>query len=230
MTQLAQTFLETDEIDLDRRQWLYIHFGTITNSMYTMFEATFTGGWRFFSRPLIEEVHYAFAIFWILWIILVNFVTMRVVGALFLQQTMSVSKLDQEKCAMDQMKRKGQLSETLRMIFQAADTSGDGALSQAEFDILMSHQSVVDEFAGMGLDIDEVGQFFTVLVADDGSADYNEFINGALAMATSAPAIDMMKSLQHEVKIETGIQQILESLQPLKKLCGSSQQVKYKNK
>ena len=29
-----------------------------------------------------------------------------------------------------------------------------------------------------------------VLVSDDGQADYNEFINGALAMATSAPAID----------------------------------------
>ena len=44
----------------------------------SMFESTFTGGWRFYSRPLIEEVHYAFALFWVLWVLLINFVTMRI--------------------------------------------------------------------------------------------------------------------------------------------------------
>merc|ERR1712194_254571 len=102
---------------------------------------------------------------------------------------------------MSQLKKKGELSEALRMIFRSADTSGDGAISQEEFDMMMAHSQVVEEFANMGLDLDEVSQFFSVLVADDGAADYNEFLNGALAMATSAPAIDMMKHLQHEIKI-----------------------------
>ena len=34
-----------------------------------------------------------------------------------------------------------------------------------------------------------------------GFADYKEFINGALAMNTSSPTLDAMKSLQNQMKI-----------------------------
>jgi len=215
MTQLSHPFLYDSRIDLERRQWLYVYFGTTTSSMHTMFESTFTSAWRFFSRPLVDEVHYLFAVFWVLWVVMVNFVTMRVVGALFLTQTMKTAREDNEKCAMSQLKAKGESSETLRNIFVAADSSGDGALSQEEFDEMMSHSTVVDEFARMGLDVDEVQTFFAVLVADDGTADYNEFINGALAMASSAPCIDMMKRLQHDIKVELILNRILEAVIPL---------------
>ena len=112
---------------------------------------------------------------------------------------------------------KGEMSEALRLMFRAADTSGDGGISQEEFDKMMSLQSVRDDFAKIGLDVEEVEQFFTVLVSDDGEADYNEFLTGALAMATSAPVIDKIKSLQHEIKIEQGIEFILDSIAPLEK-------------
>merc|ERR1719321_2123842 len=103
---------------------------------------------------------------------------------------------------MNQMKRKGEFSENLRLMFTAADTSGDGAISQEEFDVMMSHKAVKNQFANMGLDVDSVNQFFSVLTADDGMADYNEFISGALAMASSAPALDMLKGLQRQMKME----------------------------
>merc|ERR1719247_508028 len=98
-----------------------------------MFECTFTGGWRFYSRPLIEEVSYVFVFFWIVWIILVNFTTMRVVGALFLKETMNISARDAENCAMAQLKRKDSSAKMLRRIFHDADTSGDGFIDQSEF-------------------------------------------------------------------------------------------------
>lgn len=37
-------------------------------------------------------------------------------------------------------------------------------------------EDVLDQFAELGLDMDEVTAFFTVLSADDGAADYNEFL------------------------------------------------------
>lgn len=217
MTQLSDTFLSDKEADLtdEDKEWLYTNFGTVFASMNTMFECTFTGGWRFMSRRLIEEVHYGFAVFWVLWIILVNFVTMRVIGALFLCKTMKVAANDKEKCAMNQLKRKGELSQILRMMFEAADTSGDGAISEEEFEHMLAHSTVVEDFSKMGLDIDKVRQFFSVLVADDGTADYNEFLSGALAMATSSPAIDTMKTLQHNIKIERDIKTVREAVLPL---------------
>jgi len=224
MTQLAQPFLEDDAIGLQTRQWLYEHFGTISASMHTMFEATFTGGWRFFSRPLVEEVHYAFGAFWFVWVVMVNFVTMRVLAALFMHQTMEVATLDSEKQAMSQLRRRGESSSRLLQMFQAADTSNDGGIGQEEFDKMMALRTVVEEFAKMGLDLDEVNQLFSVLVSDDGNADYDEFIRGALAMASSAPALNIVKNLQHTMLMETGIQKIIQYVSPVGKL--SSQEAR----
>jgi len=219
MTQLAQPFLDDVAIGLQRRKWLYEHFGTITNSMHTMFEATFTGAWRLSSRPLIEEVHYGFAIFWVLWVVMVNFVTMRVLAALFMSQTMQVAKVEHERWAMSQFRSQGESSKRLLRTFEAADTSGDGAICQEEFDEMMSLRAVVDEFAKMGLDIDEVYQLFSVL-ASDGEVDYDEFVHGALALASSAPALDTVKNLRHTMLMEKRVQEIAECVSPLKKLYG----------
>merc|ERR1712232_725558 len=101
-------------------------------------------------------------------------------------------------------------------IFNAADTSGDGAISEEEFEHMMRRKDVLKQFAGMGLDIDEVTAFFTVLSADDGSADYAEFVDGALAMASSAPSLDRLKSLQNQMKI---VDTVVSNLNLLTKIC-----------
>jgi hypothetical protein len=202
MAQCASMFLDDETIELERRRWLYQNFGTTWASMYTMFECTFTGAWRFYSRPLVEEVSYLFAFFWIFWVILVNFTTMKVIGALFLKDTMAVSARDAENCAISQLKNKGASAEKLRAVFNEADTSGDGCISKAEFNLMMQSEDVIEDFASLGLDPDEVTSFFTVLSADDGTADYNEFISGALGMASSAPTLDRLKAMQGQIKIE----------------------------
>merc|ERR1712167_218419 len=128
--------------------------------MYTMFECTFTGSWHRYSRPLIEEVSYGYALFWIMWVIMINFTTMRVIGALFLKDTMAVSQRDAENQAMMQLRNKGTSAETLRQIFHDADKSGDGAVCTEEFEEMMKKRAVIEAFADMGLDLDEVNSFF----------------------------------------------------------------------
>ena len=93
-----------------------------------MFECTFTGGWRFYSRPLIEDVSPVFILFWAGWVLSVNFMTMRVVGALFLKETMAVAAVDAERVAMESLKKKQKYAVCLHQIFEAADSSGDGAI------------------------------------------------------------------------------------------------------
>merc|ERR1712048_1266193 len=151
---------------------------------------------------------YMFTVFWVIWVVAINFTLLRIVGAFFLRETMENAVRDEERCAMMQLKRKGELSEVLRVMFQTADTSGDGAITQDEFDVMMAQPSVLAHFGDMGLDIDEVNAFFSVLTSDDGQADYNEFINGALAMASSSPTLDRMKSLQNQLRIERDVMDI----------------------
>jgi hypothetical protein len=203
--QFAISYLEDDTIPMETRVWLYKNFGTTMSAMHTMFECTFTGSWHRFSRPLVEDVSYIYAAFWVLWVVLINFTTMRVIGALFLKDTMAVSARDNENCAMNQLKNKVESTEMLRIIFHDADVSGDGQIDQGEFDAMMERVDVVDQFALLGLDADAVSAFFTVLSADDGAADYNEFITGALAMASSAPTLDRLKSMQAQIRINKNV-------------------------
>lgn len=91
MVQLASPFIVDTSVGMDQRKWLFQMFGTTSRSVYTMFESTFTGGWRVYTRPVFEDYSAAFALFWVPYIVCVNFAVMRVVAALFLKQTMAIA-------------------------------------------------------------------------------------------------------------------------------------------
>jgi hypothetical protein len=221
MAQIAFNFIDDDSISLQRRIWLYENFGTSFQSIYTMFECTFTGGWRFFSRPLISEVHYAFAVFWVVWIILVNFMTMRVIGALFLKSTLAVAAQSDEKLAMQAQKRKKEIASKIELLFKTADESGDGCLGEQEFEAMLDKPEVVQAFDEMGLDMDELHALYSVLASDDGGADYEEFMNGALAMTASSPQLDNMKNSQNQLKLAGDMHLVLEQTMAIRKALGS---------
>lgn len=220
MSQLAFNFYDNDEISIANRIWLFEHFGGSLMSMYTMFECTFTGGWRFIARPLITEFHYLFAIFWITWIVIVNFMTIRVVGALFLKSTLEVAAQNDERIAMEAQKKKKDVAAKIHDMFQAADETGDGSLGEEEFQAMLERQEVVDAFDEIGLDIDELMALFSVLSSDDGAADYEEFMCGALAMTASSPSLDNMISSQNQLKLMSDTHLILGETLAIRKVLG----------
>jgi len=210
MVQFSLPCLSDQNINLERRIWMYEAFGTTTRSIYTMFECTFTGRWGIYARPLIEEVGHHFTFFWLWWIVLVNFMTMRIIGALFLKQTMEVASIDAEKLAMENMKRRDKFAASLREIFEAADTSGDGSINCAEFDKMLRDETVIKHFESLDLDVEEVTALFSVLSSDDGDADYEEFLAGALKMNSSARTIDSVQVMHNQLKMAQSINRILE--------------------
>lgn len=220
MAQLAFQFLGNESIELETRIWLYEHFGTSLMSIYTMFECTFTGGWRWMARPLIQDVHYLFAVFWVSWIVLVNFMTIRVVGALFLKSTLAVAAQNDERIAMEAQKKKKETAVKIEAMFKAADETGDGSLGEEEFEAMLEKPEVLEAFEAIGLDVDELMALFSVLSSDDGEADYEEFLNGAMAMTASAPCLDNMKSAQNQLKLLSDTHLILSETLAIRKVLG----------
>merc|ERR1712187_680589 len=82
-----------------------------------------------------------------------------------------------------------------KLIFSKADTSGDGKLSKLEFQAMMQDTVLVEMFEGLDLDADEVHALFSILSSDDGYADYEEFLVGALKMKSSARTFDAIQIL-----------------------------------
>lgn len=199
LLQLVANFLQDQSISLDRRIWLYNNFGTTTRVTYTMFECTFTGGWTLYSRPMIEEVSPAFAIYWIGYIMLVNFMTMRVIGAIFLKHALAVASRDEERAAMQKLKGRAHIAQQIRKIFARADVTGDGAINRAEFDEMIGDKQVMKYFLKIGLDEEEIIALFNVLSSDDGVVDYEEFLRGALKMKNSARTLDTIQMMHAQL-------------------------------
>merc|ERR1712025_1162015 len=117
----------------------------------------------------------------------------RAIAALFLKETLSVAANDSERRAMEKAKQKHAFAHSLKDIFARADTSGDGKLSRSEFKAMMQDDAIVEIFDRLDLDHDEVSALFEILSSDDGYADYEEFLLGALKMKSSARTFDAIQ-------------------------------------
>jgi len=208
MVQISHVYLSDETLDLEKRRWLFSAFGTTTRSIHTLFECAFTGGWTAYSRPSIEDISIVFAVFWIAYVVLINFTVMRVVSALFLKQTMTVAAYDDERLAMAKLKEKERFARELHEIFQEADESGDGALSKEEFEKMLDNEHVLNHFEKLDLEIYEVIALFGVLSADDDQADYQEFLAGALKMKGSARTIDTVQVLHQQLNLQRSVDTI----------------------
>jgi len=215
MVQLTANIVENEATGIDTRRWAHTKFGTSMGAMYTIFEATFTTGWPAVAQPLINEVHVAWALFWVPFVVIVNFAVMRIIAALFLKQTMAVAALDAERVAYEKVKEKEHFASELRHIFAAGDTSGDGMISRDEFELMLGNVEVVASFKKLELEMEEVEALFNVLSADDGQADYEEFLAGALKMKCSARTMDAVQILHAQILLSRGLKQVWDSLQRL---------------
>merc|ERR1711990_761064 len=101
---------------------------------------------------------------------------------------------------MEAMKKKEVFAAHLRSAFEEADESGDGAISQDKFESMIENKHIMAKFQGLGLELDELMALFSVLSEDDGVADYEEFLQGALKMKGSARTIDTMQLLHEQLK------------------------------
>merc|ERR1719281_1786161 len=101
MAQVIQPFMEdaTDKPDL--QEFIWKHFGTWTNAMFTIFEITMAPGGFIQYRRLYEEVHPLFGIFFVCYVCVVTFAVVRVITAMFLKATLSASDSDEKNTAKE---------------------------------------------------------------------------------------------------------------------------------
>eukprot|EP00439_Symbiodinium_sp_Y106_P078259 s203_g17.t1 len=141
-------------IGIDRREWLFIRYGSFFRAMYTMFEITFSGGWPGLVRPLVDEVSVLFVIPTLIYVVAIVFAALRLITALFVRSTMQVLNDDAAAAILDRMRRllyrilddsgaqtagyqfpgtailpAFPLQDKLLQVFNDADADGDGYLT-----------------------------------------------------------------------------------------------------
>merc|ERR1711904_478653 len=98
MTQSLQSYLQDESEDLAVKTQVYTFFGTSFRSFITMFEMSIWGGtWGRCGRVVIFSVSRSYAIFFIGYLTCVSFAMIRVIGALFLKDTLASAASDAEE-------------------------------------------------------------------------------------------------------------------------------------
>lgn len=208
IAQLSHTFLLDESVSIERRQFMYLSFGTTARACYSIFVCTFTTSWPSYATPYIEEVGSGFTFFFIPFVVLVNFAVIRVVAALFLKQTMHVADCENEAEESLRMAEKESIAVELATMFEAADTSKNGAISMQEFAEVLANPEVIGCLSHLDIEIDEAVALFGVLCADDGEADYEEFLNAALKVNSPAKTIDSLQILHQVLEMHKLVQNV----------------------
>merc|ERR1712100_693200 len=101
MAQVIQPFMEDKTGDPELQIFIWEHFGTWSNAMFTIFEITMAPGGFIQYRRLYEEVHVLFGCFFVLYVCVVTFAVVRVITAMFLKATLSASDSEEQDTARE---------------------------------------------------------------------------------------------------------------------------------
>lgn len=212
LAQLAAGYILDVHKDYDSRVWVWLHYGTAFRATYTMFEATLSGGWPTYARPMIEDVSSLYALFWILYVLVVIFAVIRVITALFLQKTMEAARGDEEMMMMQKMKDKDKFIKKIHEFLEEADEDGDGEMDKHELGHFLKHPNFQKSLHGLGLEQHEVVGIFSVLDDGDGTVGHEEFIAGCMRLTGGARAIDSVLIMHEQNKIAHKVDRIQKSI------------------
>jgi len=204
MVQTLEPYFEDYEKALEDTKTMQEHravfkyFGTFYRALLTMFEITFAN-WVVSMRVIVENVAEVYGTFYLLYRCVIGLAVLMVVQAVFIQQTMKATQLDDEALAHQKRKAKAKLLRRLENMFKRLDATGDGTLEYPEFSAALQNQEMAAMLEVFELEVSDIDVLFKLLDDGDGSISVGEFVAGVEHMKGSARAIDVME-IKKDVK------------------------------
>jgi len=190
LSQLLAGFLIDPNKPTEKRRELYFFFGTFTRSMTTMFEITIAN-WVPVARSL-GEVDEWFVAFVLVYRCVVGFSVLKVIGAVFISETMKVAAQDSELMIMTQDKARAKHAEKVRHIFFEMDTSKDGFVCREEFDAMATHKDTRSLLAALEMSPHTLDMIFSLMDDGDGLISIEEFTLGLAKMKGVPTRVDII--------------------------------------
>jgi hypothetical protein len=201
---LHDTITDPSSMSYENRLFFYRYYGSPARSAYTLFEITLAGCWPTYLRPLLEKVSAWYSIFIFLYVSIVVFALTRIIGALFLKETLAIATNDAETQAHEQHKKSRQYVTKLRNLFQAVDTSGDGSLTLDEFKRILKNPEVVVILKMFDVEVNDAEQLFHMLDTHMcGEITFDDFMRGMSRLKGPARSVDVVAMLKAHDNLKT---------------------------
>merc|ERR1712194_991557 len=177
-------------------------YGTLLDSMYTLFCAI-SGGrdWVEVIRPF-DEIWKGYRIIFVIYVIFVFFGVLNILTAIFVESAKHIAEIDRDIVIQDQINRDKSTINEVRRIFNAADKEGDGRLSREELEAVLLQDKTVKHLRVLELDIREVEGLFQLLDIDDHNVVViDEFVIQLMRLKGGAKGIDLQTVLYENKRI-----------------------------
>lgn len=159
----------------------YELFGSLQQSMLTLYTCTFDGcGWELM-QPMIKKQPLA-AGFWYTFIFITSFGIMNVIIGLFCENVMVAALESQKEMKQNFEERRLEHIINLKKLFQELDQDGSGNITRTEYlNALRSNKAVMSVLEQLGLQ-DEIHLFDTLDVQTDGVVSIQDFFEGMMML------------------------------------------------
>lgn len=205
ISHLAREYMDDANADLELRKEVFMYYGTFTRVFLSMFEILFAN-WSPPCRVLMENVSESFSLFFLLYRCVLGFAVLNVLNAVFVQKSLAIATHDEELAFREKRENEILYARKVKKLFKSIDTSGDGAITFAEFSKLVNSPKLKFWMSQLELEYHDLLSLFEFLDDGDGEITLNEFIEGAARLKGSAKAIDVWRL---ETKIELLFEQIM---------------------
>lgn len=168
---------------------VYERFGTVSRSMYSLFELMTLEGWEQVARPLVMEQ--PVMIFFIgIFLLIFTFGMLNMIVALVVEKTLDQSRLMETMAKAKDLREMSKELHRMRAAFLGSDTNKDGKLSADEFHHILDGSSTARALlAHMGIRESDASELFLVLDwNEDGFVTVKEFIQGCEKLQADTPS------------------------------------------
>lgn len=200
LTQVATNYRATASEDDELAGELTANYGTLLESIYVLFQAVSGGAdWGDVANPLLE-LHWAYAVFFIVFMCFALFAVLNVVTGVFVEGALERAAMDKEAMIQHELDSQQSNVKNLEQTFRDIDTDGSGILELAEFERLVEDPRVKAWFRSMGLHVETAMHLFRLLDLDNSNTvSSSEFVMGCLRLQGGAKNVDVA-TLMYENK------------------------------
>eukprot|EP00929_Paragymnodinium_shiwhaense_P084372 TRINITY_DN45101_c0_g1_i1.p1 TRINITY_DN45101_c0_g1~~TRINITY_DN45101_c0_g1_i1.p1 ORF type:complete len:699 (+),score=107.11 TRINITY_DN45101_c0_g1_i1:103-2199(+) len=203
-----ESYFYAPDLSYETRLWLYQHFGSFSRCMFTMMELTFAN-WAKLSREVIENISEWFALYIMVYRLIVSFAVVKVISGIFLHETFRCAAADDEIMIMQRERQIKKHVERMQTLLEEGDESNDGFLNQEEFRDVCADPRIKKWLEAQEIFAHDADMLFAMIdVEGDNHLTAEELCRGFARLKGPARAFDMHVVMDAVSRLESRMSQL----------------------
>jgi len=213
LAQLLSVYIQDESKDTDRRQQIHRYFGTFMRTMLTMFEITF-GNWVVPCRLVSDYVNPWYGMLFVFYRGCICFAVIRVIGAVFITETMKVVADDDTVAALRKKKEQRKYLDRVRFLFTQLDDDDDGYIEYEDFGKLLSDPALTAKASVLQITSEDVDLLCDYIKGEhEDRVNIEDFISGVKFLKKKSSALGQATIQKAIVGISDKVDLVVDTLE-----------------